>query len=133
MVMNFRKWLIKGFRMLTFTTKKAEIIPFPPIMTPTMPAYKRYLIDTFKMKGIPYKVDVEMDHHAVDIVLPNQQMMIYCTEHRDDPLEKSKIQNLRNYARSNGYRLVVIHKDNFYRGLNTTFFKIKQQRIFNHK
>ncbi|MGV3488940.1 MAG: hypothetical protein ACO1OC_10185 [Tuberibacillus sp.] len=131
--MKITQWLNKGLRMMAFSTKKAEIIPFPPIMTPTMPAFKRYLIDTLKMKGIPHKVDVNMDEHTVDIVLPNQHMMIFCSEQHEDPLEKSKIQNLRNYAKSIGYRLVVIHKDNFYRGLNATFFKLKQQKIFNHK
>jgi len=133
MEMKIKHWVTQGIKKLTFSAKKADIIPFPPIMTPTMPAFKRYLIDTLKMKGIPYKLDVEMENVSVDIVLPNEHMMIFCSEDHEDPLEKSNIQHLRNYAKSIGYRLVVVHKDNFYRGLNATFFKLKQQKIFTHK
>lgn len=118
---------------MTFSTRRAEIIPFPPIMTPTMPAFKRYLIETIKMKGIPFKMDVEMDSHRVDIVLPDEKMMILCIENHDDPVQKAQTQQIRHYAKSIGYRLVVIHKDNFYKGMNTTFFKLKQQRIFTHR
>lgn len=131
--MRISKWLTYGIRKLTFTTRKAEVIPFPPIMTPTMPAYKRYLIETLKMKGIPFKVDVEMDSHPIDIVLPNEHMMISCVENQDDPMQKIRIQQLRNYAKGIGYKLVIVHKDNFYRGMNATFFKLKQQRIFTHR
>jgi hypothetical protein len=131
--MRIKKWLIQGLRRLKLTSRRAEIIPFPPIMTPTMPAYKRYLIETIKMKGIPYKVDVEMETHSIDIVLPNEHMMICCVENHEDPLQKTRIHELRNYAKTIGYRVVVVHKDNFYRGMNATFFKLKQQRIFTHR
>lgn len=82
------------------------------------------------MKGVKMEIDAVIGNTQIDIYLPEDRMMIYCGDLRATPLDKVKQKQLKKLARTKKCRFVAINGFEFYKGLNTTLFKLKQQRLF---